>query len=868
MATSEALRSDLRSGRPGTRTVRSAVAAGAIVRLVAAPWFATSIDVQTWWQASSQAYYGEPLYRFPGFSYPPAWGEFLQLLGFLIRLLGFGASSMGVETTASLIAHERLALLGYIITTPLFNFAVKLPLFVSDAIVALLVYRLVRLLGGSDRLAIYASLVWWLNPIGIFESAIHGAFDSLVALSIIASLYWALRMRPSAAGVAIGIGVALKLTPLLLVPVIAAWFVSDRRSNDWRIPVRRLLEFGVSCLVVLLVSLVPVLSAKELPQMLHDVFVRGNTTAATGGLSIYGVQYLRPLSQLGGVLALHGALLSRLAVVIPSGLALMCATGILLAPNRQARRSLLIVSGVSIFTVVFLISPLTQPQYVVWIFPLYLVAGAIFSGWPIRAGGLLLSLGVPLFEVGILGPLALAIPLVHAVAPSAVGSILPSVLRFLTFNQVFGESVSAVMLEFSWIVCLVAFGLILYGAISDYVYDAVIPTCADEVARGNTPRRVSRYLLLCLALCVPLGDVWVGLDYKAPTVSASLSRPAANVSVLTVKGRSTSVYDVLAYGSTGALSEPKKWYVYSGYGFPMAGSSPAAVIGLYDHLNADGVSTGGLVSIGLHGLIDVLSALQYARGRVLVVGTGTLPVALESNGASGLNRWIRHGGTLVWAGGAPPGYYYVGRGTSMFGRVPPTSFSFGDICGTAQVPELSSTVRVAGLSGIGKVVGKRLSFVSSNCWFATSNRGSVVSRGLGLSYRVIHVGPTLASLRAVHGMALGYNGWGTSSISTWPVGAGRVVLFGGSVFPTVVSNDVTKIFESGILNKGAAAAGDSSGQVYEGHCANVSTCEISVGRPAKYGVFVFVSSPLPGDPFIWRDYLRRYERDPSVVGQG
>lgn len=118
----------------------------------------------------------------------------------------------------------------------LFNFVVKLPFLISDVLLALLLYKIVNALTSNKGLAEKATLLWFLNPFVIWVSAGWGMWDTLPALFSLVTFYFLLKKKYALSGVALSIGVALKLYPLLfLVPIIFYLYKTDitgKRKNS------------------------------------------------------------------------------------------------------------------------------------------------------------------------------------------------------------------------------------------------------------------------------------------------------------------------------------------------------------------------------------------------------------------------------------------------------------------------------------------------------------------------------------------------------------------------------------------------------------------------------------------------------------
>ena len=114
----------------------------------------------------------------------------------------------------------------------LYDFLVKLPLIASDTIIAFLVYRLVSLYTHEEKLALSATMLWFLNPLAIWISSGWGMMDTLPTLFTVLALYFVLEGRFAYSGISVAVGVAMKYYPLFLVfpLLLMAWRRGGRKG--------------------------------------------------------------------------------------------------------------------------------------------------------------------------------------------------------------------------------------------------------------------------------------------------------------------------------------------------------------------------------------------------------------------------------------------------------------------------------------------------------------------------------------------------------------------------------------------------------------------------------------------------------------
>lgn len=125
-----------------------------------------------------------------------------------------------------------------------FQIIIKIPLIISDCLIVLLIYVLAKKYGHKS--AFLLGLFYALNPVSIIITGFHGQFDTLMILMILLSIYtlkWSKRwMSP----LFLGIAIALKSFPVLLVPF---FLLENNKSNYDKI---KYLLFSLAPVTILL----------------------------------------------------------------------------------------------------------------------------------------------------------------------------------------------------------------------------------------------------------------------------------------------------------------------------------------------------------------------------------------------------------------------------------------------------------------------------------------------------------------------------------------------------------------------------------------------------------------------------------------
>lgn len=212
--------------------LRDVLLLGLIVRVAIAPFFAHPFDVYSWYTVGESVLNGkQPL---SGFLVPYNYAFFIFVFpatlafNFLSGYLGSYTIPMSsLNPALNPGAPWNIT----VVPGPLFDLLVKLPLIVSDLVIALLVYNLVMRYLGDERVAVSACALWFLNPLTIWVSSAWGMFDALPALFTVLGLYLALDKKFAYAGISIALAIEMKYYAVVLVfpLLLVAW-----EKGRWR----------------------------------------------------------------------------------------------------------------------------------------------------------------------------------------------------------------------------------------------------------------------------------------------------------------------------------------------------------------------------------------------------------------------------------------------------------------------------------------------------------------------------------------------------------------------------------------------------------------------------------------------------------
>ncbi len=110
-----------------------------------------------------------------------------------------------------------------VVTDPVFNSLVKIPLIIADLLSTFLIYRITYHYTGDKSLSHRSSLLYFLNPIVIWISAAWGQYDSLAVLFTLLSFYFLLVDKKTiVSSLCIYIAFLTKIYPIIfLIPITA-----------------------------------------------------------------------------------------------------------------------------------------------------------------------------------------------------------------------------------------------------------------------------------------------------------------------------------------------------------------------------------------------------------------------------------------------------------------------------------------------------------------------------------------------------------------------------------------------------------------------------------------------------------------------
>ena len=235
---------------------------GLIIRIVLMPLLTYGYDVTHWALTMQHIQAGHGLYGIDGHWYTPVWGYVLGGTSAFMNLLGMASYGQMFDQA---LAIENLEWFAYTatLTTLQFNFVVKIPLIIADVIVGYLIYRMIKDRTGDEKKATYGFALWFLCPLVIYTSAVHGTFDNISVLFMVLSVYALYKGHDLFAGASLAVAILTKMFPAYILFALIA-YLAMKHKGDMRTFAKRLsIAVAGLCLMAVLIFL---------PQILDGTF--------------------------------------------------------------------------------------------------------------------------------------------------------------------------------------------------------------------------------------------------------------------------------------------------------------------------------------------------------------------------------------------------------------------------------------------------------------------------------------------------------------------------------------------------------------------------------------------------------------------
>ncbi len=344
---------------------------GLLVRLLLAPLTSYPYDAYPFYGAvvgtlAGTGPYGNVLFTYPPLfsvlSYPLFWGvaQFTD------------PSSFGVFVPSMIEVSRATGMLVPFITSPTFNVVLKLPIIIGDVLVGLTLYRVVR--ARKDAVsAERAFLIWFLNPLVIFVSSVHGQFDVLAAYFALIGVICFMDDRYLLSGAFLGFGVLLKLFPAYLVisfGIILLASLYKALKGGKRLEALKPLASFIAGGAISVLAILPFLLSSN---SFLDYVLRRGTYSSVGGMNAWFMApFLGAIAGEGG--GSDGSIPFGLLLLILGFSLTVLAT--LLVIWKAPVKDRVLYSAITVILTVLVTQSVTNPQHLIWLFPLMVLCSS------------------------------------------------------------------------------------------------------------------------------------------------------------------------------------------------------------------------------------------------------------------------------------------------------------------------------------------------------------------------------------------------------------------------------------------------------------------------------------------------------------
>lgn len=232
-----------------------------------------------------------------------------------------------------------------------FGFIIKVPLLLSQLGITVLLWRILK----KDKQK--KILLFLLSPVGIFVTVFQGQFDTVVLFLILLAFYFYDRRRLFWGSLLVGISIAVKSFPVLLVPFIWLWLKGTRREKT-------------ICLAIMLLPVLILLAPfvfQDMASVYHQLFTYSGTSDYGWGSIVRAFYWLvedKPYLDVPGLNTAIGW--SKLVFV--AGLA-----GLWLYFRQKQSSFVLTKAVVLVFGWFYLVYGGVASQYLLWTLPFLII---------------------------------------------------------------------------------------------------------------------------------------------------------------------------------------------------------------------------------------------------------------------------------------------------------------------------------------------------------------------------------------------------------------------------------------------------------------------------------------------------------------
>jgi len=247
---------------------------GLLIRIIFAPYSSGSDIPQFYGFANTFLRHGFSFYSYASGSdyknegWPYAWSYVYPPLPIFLftvaRLISGGSTDIIVENVNnSILINTGLVIIETypdynVYVNPIWIMSIKSIFILFDIIITILLYRL----AGGERKGLLISMLYYLNPMVIYISAIYGMFDQIALAFLLLSLFF-MKRNMLISGIFMGLALATKQTIWVAFIPFFIYLLATFNIN-------KIVNFLISLLVTFIVTLLPFIIFN--PNFLYIIF--------------------------------------------------------------------------------------------------------------------------------------------------------------------------------------------------------------------------------------------------------------------------------------------------------------------------------------------------------------------------------------------------------------------------------------------------------------------------------------------------------------------------------------------------------------------------------------------------------------------
>ena len=362
------------------RRIASALIIGILLRLFLAVYTSDPGDFEVWYIAflNMVSGLGSP-YTTMYYSYPPVWAYFM---------LPFGSIVLPFSNPYLLGTRTYLENHIYGATSPFFNIVYKLPIFLAEIMVGLLIYDQVKKYR-NESMAKKAFILWFFNPLVLLIGSIDGQMDTLAALMLLLAFCFFMEKKYFLSGTSIAIGAMVKIFPLYLFPLYLAFLMKlvfnehlKRKISIIQKALFHYLRIFSGLFLGTFIAILPLLLLGSLSRAIEAITTRASYVASIGGftpfvLAVYLIPDVFPwFNAYGRPQIIYSAL--QIAFFVG---ALIVTFYYVFYSKRKPIYSRFLQAHIGIITTIYLTSLVVNPQYLIWVTPFLILSYCIFGNY-------------------------------------------------------------------------------------------------------------------------------------------------------------------------------------------------------------------------------------------------------------------------------------------------------------------------------------------------------------------------------------------------------------------------------------------------------------------------------------------------------